>query len=184
MKPISRRLLALVVSLGIGASPFSAVHADAADDRAALAAQTRAWVAGWRTSPEAPFTIDQIADLYVKDDRLFSYDFGRPHNGVEGWEQASRYYAGFMAIPSHWRLEAGDDLRITVRGDVAWTTLSLSGAGAMPNGDPIALPEARVTLIFERQDDGQWLILHEHGSASIPFPDEETTRALLAPAAE
>ncbi len=115
----------------------------------------------------------------MQDDRLFSYDFGRPHRGVSGWERASRYYAGFMAIPKSWRLTAGDDLRVTVKGEIAWATLSLSGTGEMPNGDPIDLPEARVTLIFERQDDGDWLILHEHGSASIPFPDAGATRRLL-----
>ena len=152
---------------------------NAQSDPAAIAEKTRAWVAGWRTSPEAPFEIGQIAGLYVKDDRLFSYDFGRPHTGVSGWDKASRYYAGFMAIPKSWRLTDGDDLRVTVRGDIAWTTVSLSGLGEMPDGDPIELPEARVTLIFERQADGDWLILHEHGSASIPFPDEETARALL-----
>ncbi|MEM8813045.1 MAG: nuclear transport factor 2 family protein [Pseudomonadota bacterium] len=150
-------------------------------DRATLEARTLEWVAGWRTSFDVPFTIEQISHLYAKDDRLFSYDFGRPHDGVEGWEKASRYYEGFMAIPARWTLTPGDDLRVTVRGDVAWTTLSLAGSGEMPNGDPIELPEARVTLIFERHDNDTWLIVHEHGSASIPFPDEETTRALLAP---
>lgn len=148
-------------------------------DRETLAELTFAWVAGWRTSPEEPFTIDRISHLYIKDHGLFSYDFGRPHKGVEGWEQASRYYAGFMAIPSRWKLTPGDDLRVTVNGDIGWATLSLSGEGALPNGDPIELPEARVTLIFERQIGGEWLIVHEHGSVSVPFPDEESTLELL-----
>ena len=152
---------------------------DTQADAAVIAEKTRAWVAGWRTGPEAPFEIGRIADLYVKDDRLFSYDFGRPHTGVSGWETAARYYAGFMAIPKSWRLTAGDDLRVTVKGEVAWATLSLSGAGEMSNGDPIDLPEARVTLIFEREAGEDWLIVHEHGSASIPFPDAEATRLLL-----
>ncbi|HIC81993.1 MAG TPA: hypothetical protein EYH07_20065 [Kiloniellaceae bacterium] len=154
-----------------------------ADDRATLEAKTRAWVAGWHTSPEAPFAIEQIADLYVQDHRLFSYDFGRPHYGVEGWDKAAPYYAGFMAIPRRWTLTSGEDLRVTVQGDIAWTTLSLAGSGETQDGAPIDLPEARVTLIFERQDDGDWRIVHEHGSAAIPFPDAVTTRRLLGEAA-
>lgn len=175
MRPFPTVLLAAVLAAGPAAAETPA-------DRDALERRTLAWVEGWRTNPEEPFTIERIADLYAQDERLFSYDFGRPHDGVEGWARASRYYEGFMAIPARWRLEPGDDLRVTVRGDVAWTTLSLAGSGAMPDGAPIDLPEARVTLIFEREADGEWLIVHEHGSAAIPFPDPETTRALLAPA--
>lgn len=148
-------------------------------DDVTLRQLTEVWVGGWSTSPEAPFSIDQIADLYVQDERLFSYDFGRPHDGVQGWEAASRYYAGFMALPAEWTLTAANDMRVTVKGDIAWTTVSLSGSGAMPNGDPISFPEARVTLIFERQNGGDWRIIHEHGSSAVPFPDPETTRSLI-----
>ena len=61
-----------------------------ARDTVKLAALTLAWAVGWRTDPDEPFAIDQIAGLYVKNHRLFSYDFGRPHNGVSGWDLASR----------------------------------------------------------------------------------------------
>ena len=148
-------------------------------DHDAIAAAVLKWVAGWHTSPEKPFKVAQVADLYVRDGRLFSYDFGRPHNGVEGWDAAARYYQGFMDIPARWDLEAGGDLRVTVRDAIAWATVSLRGRGEMPNGDAIDMPEARVTLIFERQQDGNWLILHEHGSTALPFPDEATTQLLL-----
>ena len=85
-----------------------------------------------------------------------------------------------MAIPSRWKLIPGDDLRVWVNGDIGWTTLSLSEKGALSNGDSIDMPEARVTLIFERQPDGAWLIVHEHGSVSMAFPDLESTQKLLA----
>lgn len=156
-------IAALLVSGVIAISSTPALSVTENSDRQSLEQHTNAWVQGWRTSPEKPFRIEQIADLYVKDDSLFSYDFGRPHTGVSGWEQASRYYAGFMAIPKSWTLTPGDDLRVRIRGDIAWTTLSLAGRGEMPNGDVIELPEARVTLIFERQSNGRWLIVHEHG---------------------
>lgn len=162
---------------------MSTENRQATEDHATLSAKTLAWVAGWHSSPDAPFSLDQISDLYVQDHRLFSYDFGRPHDGVEGWAKAAPYYEGFMAIPKRWALTPGEDLRVTLQGDIAWTTLSLSGSGETRDGSPIDLPEARVTLIFERQDDGNWLIVHEHGSAAIPFPDPETTSRLLGAAA-
>ena len=178
MKTIFAKILAASM---LATAAITTAHASSDDDRSRLTHLTEKWVKGWRTSPDQPFKIGQIADLYVKTDRLFSYDFGRPHKGVEGWANASRYYEGFMAIPARWTLTPGNDLRVSINGNVGWTTLSLKGEGAMPNGDPISLPEARVTLIFERQLDGGWLIVHEHGSASIPFPDQATTSRLLSP---
>jgi ketosteroid isomerase-like protein len=37
-----------------------------------------------------------------------------------------------------------------------------------------------MTLIFQRQERGDWVIVHEHGSSTVPFPDMDTTRALFA----
>ena len=141
------------------------------DDSTQLRERTLAWVAGWRTSPEEPFSIDRVADLYAQDESLFSYDFGRPANGVASWARAAPYYERFMAIPETWTLTAGDDLLITIKGTIAWATLSLNGEGTLPDGQALAFPEARVTLIFEKRQDA-WLIVHEHGSVALPFPED------------
>ena len=140
--------------------------------------RTLAWVASWRTSPEAPFDLDAVSNIYARDETFSSFDFGRPHDGFASWGRAQAYYRQFMTVPKAWRLDANDDLRVTIRGDVAWSTVSLVGSGALPDGTPIEMPEARVTLILEKRD-GDWLIVHEHGSSALPFPDEETTRRFL-----
>lgn len=147
------------------------------NDEITLQQLTRDWIAGWRTTPENPFAIEQLEQLYLKDDTFFSFDFGRPASGVEGWEMAKQYYPKFMNLLANWELKGGEDLRVSIRGDIAWTTVSLQGFGVTKDGNKIDMPEARVTLIFEKRD-GQWLIVHEHGSTALPFP--ENVEKLLA----
>ena len=129
------------------------------------------WLSGWSTSPEKPFTLDNVAHLYVKDDSLVSFDFGRPFDGVRGWAHAAEYYPKFMAQVAYWKLNPNDDMEVTVRGDIAWSTVSLSAEARLPDGTEMKIPEGRVTLIFERRVGG-WLIVHEHGSAALPFPND------------
>ena len=168
--------------LGLFLLAFTVTHAvetfAGPADRTALEERTMAWVTGWRTSPEEPFDLDAFSHIYAQDDTFSSLDFGRPHYGFSDWQTAAAYYGEFMAVPETWRLTAGDDLNVTIRNNVAWTTLSLSGRGTMVDGSVLDMPEARVTLIFERRDD-EWLIVHEHGSSALPFPDEQTTREIL-----
>ena len=161
-------------------APHQAAHADShSADAAALRANTLAWVESWRTSPEAPFDLSRFEHLYLRDDSFSSFDFARPHNGFRDWDSAARYYTRFMAVPVTWRLDPGDDMTITIRDSIAWTTLSLAGRGTMRDGSVMEMPEARVTLIFEKHD-GDWLIVHEHGSSALPFPTPDQTRAMLA----
>ena len=148
-------------------------------DRDVVRELTRKWVSRWRTSTDKPFRLADISELYVDSEELFSFDFGRPHDGVSGWAAASKYYAEFMKLPKSWRLHANDDMRVSINGDVAWSTLSLRASGVGPSDEVLNFPESRVTLIFERQSSGSWLIIHEHGSSALPFPDKETTMRLL-----
>ncbi|MEM9761418.1 MAG: nuclear transport factor 2 family protein [Pseudomonadota bacterium] len=135
-------------------------------------------MASWRTSPEAPFDLDAVSHLYAQDETFSSFDFGRPPDGFQSWAPADAYYRKFFAVPKVWRLEPNDDLRVHIRGDFAWSIVSLTGGGEMPDGRPIAMPEARVTLILERRD-GDWLIVHEHGPSALPIPDDETAKRFI-----
>ncbi len=148
------------------------------EDQDAIRERTLTWVASWRTSPEEPFDLDRVQHIYARDDTFSSFDFARPHDGFADWAGAAAYYRKFMAVPETWRLEAGDDLRVHLRGSVAWSTVSLKGRGTLADGTVIDMPEARVTLIFEKRE-GEWLIVHEHGSSALPFPDEEITKRML-----
>ncbi len=148
------------------------------NDQDTIRARTLDWVASWRTSPEAPFDLDAVSHIYAKDETFSSFDFGRPASGFSSWAPAEAYYRKFMTVPKIWRLDAKDDMRVQARGNVAWSTVSLHASGEMPDGTPIELPEARVTLIFEKRN-GDWLIVHEHGSSALPIPDKETTKRFL-----
>lgn len=154
------------------------MNQESTSDRANIEQRTLAWVEGWRTSPEAPFALESVEALYARDETFSSFDFARPHDGFSDWATAARYYRKFMALPETWRLEAGNDLRVQQRGTVAWSTVSLKGRGTLADGTVIDMPEARVTLIFEKRD-GEWLIVHEHGSSALPFPDEAGLKAIL-----
>ncbi len=147
-------------------------------DEDTLRERTLTWVRGWRTSPEEPFSLEAFQGIYARDDSFSSFDFGRPHDGFSDWSSAAAYYRQFMAVPKTWELKPGDDLRIHLRGNVGWSTVSLRGHGTLEDGTVIDLPEARVTLIFEKRD-GEWLIVHEHGSSALPFPDATATQQML-----
>ncbi|MEO1190257.1 MAG: nuclear transport factor 2 family protein [Pseudomonadota bacterium] len=148
-------------------------------EEAKIHARTLEWVGSWATSPEQPFDLDRVKHIYAQDETFSSFDFGRPHAGFQSWAPAEAYYRKFMTVPKVWQLTSNDDLRVSIRGDVAWSTLSLKGSGEMQDGTPIAMPEARVTLILEKRG-AEWLIVHEHGSSALPIPDEATTRRFLA----
>ena len=149
------------------------------NDGEIVRARALEWVESWRTSPEVPFDLDAVSHIYAKDETFSSFDFGRPHDGFSSWVPAEAYYRKFMTVPKVWRLDANDDLRVHIRGAVAWSTVSIRGSGQMHDGTPISMSEARVTLIFEKRGS-EWLIVHEHGSSALPIPDEETTRAFLS----
>ncbi|MEM8794492.1 MAG: nuclear transport factor 2 family protein [Pseudomonadota bacterium] len=144
----------------------------------AITNRTITWIEGWRTSPDAPFNLDAFRHIYAQDDRFSSFDFGRPHDGFTDWATAEAYYRKFMTVPANWRLEPTAAIEVTIRGNVAWSTVPLHATGSMPDGTEFDFPECRVTLIFEKDGD-DWLIVHEHGSSPLPFPDEETTKAML-----
>ena len=152
-------------------------HADPSDDVAAVKARTLAWVKGWHTAPETPFDIDTVARLYAKD-TFSSFDFGRPSQGFQDWPKAAAYYQRFMELPRTWDLSPLGTPSVTIRGNIAWATLALEGRGTLADGAELHMLEARVTLIFERID-GVWLIVHEHGSQALAFPDAATLSDML-----
>jgi len=83
-----------------------------------------------------------------------------------------------MTVPVNWRLDPTGPIMVTIRGNVAWSTVPLHASGSLADGAEFDFPDSRVTLIFEKDGD-DWLIVHEHGSSALPFPDEETTKKML-----
>jgi ketosteroid isomerase-like protein len=64
-----------------------------------------------------------------------------------------------------------DDMQIHPEGKIAWVDGTLNMEGASPQGEKQTLT-LRWTAILERQQDGRWLIQHEHVSVPAEAPQQ------------
>lgn len=106
------------------------------------------------------------AKYYARDADLIFYDIAPMK--YNGWAE---YKAGVMKaffdnITSGKLTPNLDDLKVTRRGNVAWTTLTFHLSGLLKAGGSMEL-DARHTAIWEKRG-GHWLIVHEH--ISVPLP--------------
>ena len=64
------------------------------------------------------------------------------------------------------RFVPNDDLKVTRRGTVAWTTVTFQISAKLKAGGSLEL-DGRHTAIWERRGE-KWLIVHEHLSFPLP----------------
>ena len=119
------------------------------------------YYAAWST-----LNTDNADKYYAKDADLIFYDIAPMK--YNGWAE---YKAGVMKaffdqITSGKLTPNLDDLKVTRRGNVAWTTLTFHLSGVLKAGGSMEL-DARHTAIWEKRG-GHWLIVHEH--ISVPLP--------------
>jgi ketosteroid isomerase-like protein len=107
---------------------------------------------------------ENAAKFYAKDKDLVFYDL-TPF-AYAGWKE---YEAGvrknFMDNVESVSLTAGKDLKVTRRGTVAWTVVSMHVTAKMKDGRTFDSP-VRYTGIWERHGKS-WLLVHEH--LSVPM---------------
>ncbi len=118
------------------------------------------YYAAWNTlNAESP------ASYYAKDTDLVFYDI-RPlkYNGWAEYQEGVK--RNFFDLISGGELTPRNDLKVTVRGRVAWTTLTFRFTATLKAGGAIDLV-ARHTAIWEKRA-GKWMIVHEHVSAPLP----------------
>lgn len=119
------------------------------------------YYAAWNT-----LDVEKAGEYYAKDADLIFYDI-KPL-AYQGW---SEYKTGvvryFLSLVSSCKLIPNDDLRVTRRGTVAWTTLTFRLTGTLKAGGTMEL-DARHTAIWEKRPEG-WLVVHEH--VSVPLAD-------------
>ena len=151
--------VALVAALTAGALLSGVKAAETAADTEFRALIER-YAAAWSTSDA-----DQAAPLYAKDAGLVFYDLA-PF-AYAGW---SEYREGvkktFFDKMSSGKVTHKDDLGVTRRGNLAWTTVSLHMSIDFKDGKTAEI-DARHTAIWEKRG-GKWLIVHEHVSAPLP----------------
>jgi uncharacterized protein (TIGR02246 family) len=151
--------VALVAVLTAGALLTVVKAADTAADaefRALLDRYAAAW-SSMDTSQPAP--------LYAQDAGLVFYDLA-PF-AYAGWgEYREGVQKTFFDKIASGKLNHKNDLRVTRRGNVAWTTATLHLSLTFKDGKTEEF-DARHTAIWEKRS-GKWLIVHEH--LSVPMP--------------
>jgi ketosteroid isomerase-like protein len=131
-----------------------------ATDEATFRKLTDDYCAAWSSGNTA-----NAAKFYAKDDGLIFYDLA-PFS-YNGWKD---YEAGvkkeFLDTSQSIVLTAGKDLKVTRRGNIAWTTVPMHLIDNTKDGKTIQL-EVRYTGIWEKRGKG-WVLVHEHLSSSLP----------------
>lgn len=152
-----------LVAAAIAAAWLTVVLAQAqqkANDAATFRNLLDAYCAAWSTG-----NADNPASFYAKDADLVFYDLA-PF-AYHGWKE---YHDGvekeFFENMASGKLTAGKDLKVTRRGLVAWTTVSMHFSETSKDGKKSEI-DIRYTGIWEKRN-GKWLIVHEHLSAPLP----------------
>jgi ketosteroid isomerase-like protein len=113
---------------------------------------------GWSTLDPA-----NVAKFYAAGPHTF-FDIAPLKYG--SWEE---YDAGVKAVVSGYKsakFVLNDDLAIHPHGDLVWATATVKHEMTSKAGK-IEMGNMRWTVVFENQD-GKWMIVHEHVSMPLP----------------
>ncbi len=154
-KSITAVCVALLVCGSISATAESKKAGDDAEFKALIRQYYEAWSSG---NPETP------APLYAEDASLVFYDVAPlKYNGWEEYKQGVQ--KNLFDQMAGGTLTAKDDLKVTRKGNIAWTTVTGHFSAKMKDGKTMEL-DTRHTAIWEKRG-GKWLIVHEHISAPL-----------------
>jgi len=130
-----------------------------ASDDATFRRLIESYCAAWSSgNAEAP------ARFYAKDNGLVFYDLApfAYHGWKEYHDGAQKEFFANMATGS---LTAGRDLKVTRRGTLAWTTVSMHFSEKTKDGKTTET-QVRYTGIWEKRG-ANWLLVHEHLSTPM-----------------
>jgi uncharacterized protein (TIGR02246 family) len=152
----------LYVAIAFGGALLTFVGARAqqrATDDATFRKLTDAYCTAWSTG-----NADAPAKFYAKDNGLVFYDIA-PFS-YHGWKE---YYEGvqknIFANMESGSLTAGRDLKVTRRGTLAFTTVSMHFTEKTKDGKAVDA-QVRYTGIWEKRGTN-WLLIHEHLSTPM-----------------
>jgi uncharacterized protein (TIGR02246 family) len=116
------------------------------------------YYAAWNTGDP-----EKAAPLYAKDPDLVFYDITPlKYTGCAEYEKGVRAVLDSFASA---KFTPHDDLPVTRRGAIAWTTVTWHLSGKKKTGQSVEM-DGRHTVIWELRG-GRWLIVHEHFSAPL-----------------
>ncbi len=155
-----RWLLYVVLAFAGGLLTFVGARAQQrASDDATFRRLIEGYCAAWSSgNAEAP------ARFYAKDNGLVFYDLApfAYHGWKEYHDGVQRELFGNMASGS---LAPGRDLKVTRRGTLAWTTVSMHFSEKTRDGKTTET-QVRYTGIWEKRG-ANWLLVHEHLSTPM-----------------
>jgi ketosteroid isomerase-like protein len=108
---------------------------------------------------------DNAAKYYAKDADIVFYDVAPLKYNAWG-EYRAGVIKDFTEPMSSGKLTPNDDLKVTRRGTIVWTTVTFHLSAKPKAGGAMEL-DCRHTAIWEKRG-GKWLIVHEHVSAPLP----------------
>jgi uncharacterized protein (TIGR02246 family) len=159
LKSIPAIGMIFLIALSSAAQTRRAAAKSAPDDE--FKALIEGYYTAWST-----LKLDNAAKYYAKDADLIFYDIA-PLKYNDWAEYRAGVQKAFIDVISSGKLTPNlNDLRVTRRGNIAWTTLTFHLSATPKAGGSMEL-DARHTAIWEKRD-GKWLIVHEH--ISVPLP--------------
>ena len=156
-----RFLVAISLGLLIALTAVAQARKSSAGLEGEFKALIDQYYAAWST-----LNPDNAAKLYARDADLVFYDIAplKYNNWAEYKEGVKKAFTETM---SSGKLTPKDDLKVTQRGSVVWTTVTFH-LTAQPKAGGAALElDGRHTAIWEKRG-GKWVIVHEHISAPLP----------------
>jgi ketosteroid isomerase-like protein len=150
-------LLAVTLS-ALAQSPKTAAKKTAAIPAAPDKAYLQTIWDGWSTLDPA-----NVAKYYAAGSHTF---FDIAPLKYNSWDEYSK---GVLAVVSGYKsakFTLNDDLAIHSHGDLVWATATVKSEMTTKAGK-IEMTNMRWTGVFENQD-GKWLIVHEHASEPLP----------------
>jgi ketosteroid isomerase-like protein len=156
----SRWILYVALALFGGSLTFVAAHAQQkASEEATFRKLIDAYCAAWSSGNP-----DNAARYYVQEEGVVFYDVA-PFS-YHSWKE---YRAGvqkqFFDNLASAKLTAGNDLKVTRRGNITWTTVPMHLSTTGKDGKNSEF-EIRYTGIWEKRG-ASWLLVHEHLSTPL-----------------
>jgi len=144
----------LLLLIGGGRAPAQKAG-DASEFKELIQQYWRAW---------STLNPDNAAPMYAKDADAVFFDVAPlKYNGWEEYKQGVLKVFGGAAKAV---FTANDDLKVTRRGNIVWTSGTFQGTVTQKDGHTMDLV-GRHTAIWEKRG-GHWIIVHEHVSAPLP----------------
>lgn len=160
--PLARTVLVTIAVLVI--SITASAQRKPAHAKTAVEAEFKAMIDQYYTA-WSTLDPDKAAKYYAKDSDLPFFDVA-PLKYKNWADYRAGVIKAFTETMSSGKLTPNNDLRVTQRGNVVWTTVTFHLSATPKTGGAMEV-DCRHTAIWEKRG-GKWLIVHEHVSAPLP----------------